>query len=216
MRGDKLASGAATATFLGPLLKFDEAEMRRELKLLPASAFMEKYMVTQREYDLLVGSDGEISVNAFAEQMRRQNEFYQRGMDADAAQAASLERKCFLEPFELHLLGYTGRVIVDRDEPASPKGDVGRLLIPRSLRKEKTLLPTTGHILKAFIVRPDGTPCGPDFIGRRVLFNQMSGSAICFQNYPTWVLLELSEILCWVPKDAADAKVTEESLEPMV
>lgn len=213
--GDKLASGAAKATFLGPMLKFDETEMRRDLLFLPAAQFKEKYMVAQPEYELLKegGSHSE-AVNSFAQQMKRQAEFYQRGLDADAAQAAGLERTCFLEPFDLCIRGYVGRVLVDRDEPAMPKGDRGRLLIPRNLRTQKTLLPTTGHIVKAFILSPSGEYVGPEYVGKRVLFNQMSGSAICFQGYPTWTLLELAEILCWVPDP--DAQVVEEALEPMV
>lgn len=212
LEGDKLASGAPRATFLGPLVKFDEAEMRADLVVLPAVVFQEKYMITQRQYEVM--NSGEAAVNSFAEQMKRQAEFYQRGLDADAAQAASLERKCFLEPFDLALMGYCGRFLVDRDEPASPKGDRGRLLIPRSLRKEKTLLPTTGHVIKQIVVAPDGSVDRKNYLGKRVLFNQMSGSAICFQQYPVWTLLELAEILCWVPVE--DAAVVEEDLSPMV
>lgn len=38
---DKLASGASSATFTGPKIKFDDAEMRRNLRHLPAATFME-------------------------------------------------------------------------------------------------------------------------------------------------------------------------------
>lgn len=215
LRGDKLASGEARATFLGPMLKFDETEMRRDLTTLPKALFCEKYLVAEREYEMMTTWEhSEEVVNSFAEQMRKQAEFYQRGLDADAQQAASLRRECFLEPFGLHIQGYAGRVIVDRDEPATPKGDKGRLLIPRSLRKEKTLLPTTGHIIKAFVLAPDNSDFSPYMIGKRILFNQMSGSPICFSGYPTWTLLELAEIMCWVPDP--EVRVVEEALEPMV
>lgn len=212
LEGDKLASGAPRATFLGPMLKFNEVQMRADFAVLPSAAFQEKYLITQREYDLLSG--GEEAVNSFAEQMKRQAEFYNRGLETDARLAASLNRDCFLQPFDLHLRGFVGRVITDRDEPATPRGERGRLLIPRSLRKEKTLLPTTGRIIKAVIFDPSGQDVSDSYIGRRILFQQMSGSAICFNSYPTWTLLELAEILCWVMNDAAT--VTEETLEPMV
>jgi len=211
MKGDRLASGARSATFVGPNMKFDEGVMRDDLRKLPSVAFILKYMITQREYDLLINS-GEERVNAFAEEMKHQAEFYERGLASDQQQADSLRRECFLTPFVP--LGLIGRVIVDRDEPASPKGERGRLLIPRALRKEKTMLPTTGHIIKAVIYDPNGVDISSDYIGMRVLFSPMSGTAICFKNYPTWIQLELSEILSVVNKE--DVEIQEETLEPMV
>lgn len=212
MQGDKLASGAKSASFaVAPNMKFDEAKMRIDLRMMPSEAFILKYMITQREYDLIKAGDEE-NVNAFAEQMKRQAEFYERGLAADQKQADTLKRDCFLIPFVM--LGCTGRVIVDRDEPASPKGERGRLLIPRSMRKEKTMLPTTGHIIKAVVFDASGANISDDFIGKRVLFSPMSGTPIMFNGYPTWIQLELSEILDWVVKE--DAQVIEETLEPMV
>jgi len=212
MKGDRLASGARSATFVGPSIRFDEGVMRDDLHKLPAQAFILKYMITQREYDLLSSSDGEERVNAFAEEMKRQAEFYERGLAADAKQADSLKRECFITPFVP--LGLTGRVIVDRDEPASPRGERGRLLIPRALRKEKTMLPTTGHIIKAVIYDPEGHDIGKTYVGARVLFSPMSGTPICFNGYPTWIQLELAEVMAIVNKE--DAQIQEETLEPMV
>jgi hypothetical protein len=76
------------------------------------------------------------------------------------------------------------------------------------------MLPTTGHIIKAVIVDGNGQNIGDDYIGMRVLFSPMSGTAICFKGYPTWVELELAEIMAIVNKE--DAQVIEETLEPMV
>lgn len=214
MEGDRLARGARSATFaVAPGLKFNEEEMRRDLTLLPASKFKEKYLIAQAEYDMLTTDnvEGETAVNDFAEQMKRQAEFYERGLATDAEQDASLKRECFLIPCVLP--GYTGRVIVDRDG-TSQKGARGVVLIPRSMRKEKTLLPTTGHIIKAVVYDPEGKRADSEFVGRRILFSPMSGTAICFKNYPTWMQLELSEILAWVNKE--DAQVEEQTLEPMV
>lgn len=212
MKGDTLASGAAKAVFLGPQLKFNQDELKQDFDRLPAEAFILKYLITQREYDLMVASKGEEVVNIFAEQMKRQAEFYERGMGSDRAQADSLSRECFLTPCVLP--GWTGRVIVDRDEPATPKGERGKLLIPRAMRTQKVLLPTTGHIIKAVVFDPGGKDVSVELVGRRVLFNQMSGSPICFNGYPTWTQLELTEILCWVDKE--DTQVIEEELAPMV
>jgi len=216
MKGDALASGQRSATFaVAPQLKFNEGQMRDDLTKLPAEAFMLKYMITQREYDLINHGDEE-KVNAFAEDMKAKAEFYERGLSADEAQAASLQRDCFLTPFTTQ--GYIGRVIVDRDEPATPKGERGRLLIPKALRKEKTLLPTTGHVIKETIEPRFNDLTGKweqlTLLGKRILFSPMSGTAICFKNYPVWTQLELSEILAIVNKE--DAEITEEILEPMV
>lgn len=213
MRGDALASGQRSAVFsVAPNFKFNEEEMRKDLGLLPSQSFINKYMITQLEYDLLCGASSEEAVNSFAEEMKRQAEFYERGLQTDQAQAATLRRECFITPFVS--LDLIGRVIVDRDEPATPKGARGRLLIPRAMRKEKTLLPTTGHIIKAEVFDSKGTDVKEHFLGKRILFGQMSGTPICFKQYPTWILLEISEILGWVDKE--DVEVIEETLEPMV
>jgi len=215
MKGDALASGARSASFaVAPNLKFNEEEMRQDLAKLPASAFKAKYLIAQAEYELLTSGTDE-HVNDFAEQMKRQAEFYERGLASDAKQADSLKRECFLTPFTPQ--GFVGRVIVDRDEPATPKGERGRLLIPRALRKEKTMLPTTGHVIKETIEpRPnfEGRLEQLTLIGKRILFSPMSGTAICFTGYPTWIELELSEIMAIVNKE--DAQIQEETLEPMV
>ena len=212
LEGDKLASGAPRATFMGPMMKFNELQMRQDLTVLPMQTFCEKYLITMREYEMLARSDNEQAVNAFAEQMKRQAEFYQRGLDSDAAQADSLKRDC---PLELcYMPGCGGKVLVSRDEPATPSGERGRLLIPRSMRKEKVLLPTVGEIIKAVVFDAEGRDISKQFIGRRILFQQMSGSAVCFNMYPTWQLLDLAEIMAWVVDDKAS--VVEEQLESMV
>lgn len=218
MRGDALASGQKSAQFsVAPGLKFDEEEMRRDLVLLPAKKFQEKYLIAQLEYDMLTHPEsGEAVVNDWAIQMKRQAEFYQRGLDTDQQQADSLQRECFLTPFTSQ--GFIGKVIVDRDEPATPKGAKGRLLIPRSLRKEKTLLPTTGHVIKETIeprVNPQtGNWEQLSLLGKRILFSPMSGTGICFKKYPVWIQLELSEIMAIVNRE--DVQIQEEELEPMV
>ena len=213
MKGDALASGQRSATFtVAPGFKYDEVQMRKDLRDLPKTKFQEKYLIADAEYDLL-NSGSDEHINSFAEQMKRQAEFYERGLATDQQQADSLRRECFITPF---VAGAAfGRVIVDRDEPATPKGAKGRLLIPRAMRKEKTLLPTTGHIIKACVYEgADGVDISKSFLGRRILFGQMSGTPICFKQYPTWILLEITEILGWVDKE--DAEVIEETLEPMV
>lgn len=208
MKGDFLASGGHSATFaVAPNLKFDEAQMRSDLSILPKQSFITKYMITEREYDLINHGDEE-KVNDFAEQMRRQGEFYSRGLQTDAQQAESLNRDCFITPY---IAMSAGRVIVDRDEPDSPKGERGRLLIPKALRKEKTLLPTTGHVIRATTADPNEAV---HLFGKRILFGSFSGTAICFKNYPTWILLDVSEILAIIDKEDIDLR--DQELEPMV
>jgi hypothetical protein len=41
----------------------------------------------------------------------------------------------------------------------------------------------------------------------------MSGTAICFKNYPTWILLDIHEVLGLVMKE--DAEIVEQELEPL-
>lgn len=213
MKGDALASGARSATFTGPHIKIDEGVMRDDLKKLSADDFILKYMITQREYDLLVSTKDEEKISSFASEMKAKAEMFNRGIALDEQQAASLKRECFLEPFVPCDL--FGRVLVDRDEPAIPRSEATRrLIIPRRLQTEKTLLPTTGHIIKAKVFDNQGFDHSPDFVGKRILFGQMSGTAICFKNYPTWQLLELTEIMCIVPLE--DAEVEDTPLEPMV
>jgi len=214
-RGDRLASGQERATFsVAPGLRFDEGIMRDDLKKLPAEEFILKYMITRREYDLIYGRDNEEKVSSFAEEMKRRGESYDKEIVRDAKQEASLDRPCdFLTPFVP--VGITGRVIVSQDHPAKAPS---KLSLPRSLRKDKELLPTTGHIIKHEIVNDVGDdvhgPNGRPWLGMRVLFSPMSGTAICFKGYPTWRLLELSEILCIVDKE--DVALIDEELEPMV
>lgn len=214
MRGDALASGERKAQFsVAPNLRFDEGIMRDDLKRLSCDEFILKYMITQREYDLMINTsdkDREERVSGIASEMRQRAEFAERELAADAAQEASLNRECFLTPFVP--VGITGRVIVSRD---SPPHAPSKLTIPRIYRKDKTLLPTTGHVIKETITRTDDGPEIAQFLlGQRILFSPMSGTAICFKGYPTWIQLELSEILAIVDKE--DADLVEEELEPMV
>lgn len=208
-KGDQLAAGAASAVFTGPKLKFNEGEMRDDLSKLPSEAFIMKYMITQREYDMLQNATDE-KLNTFAEDMKQKAEFNERLLAQDAAQEASLHRECFITPF---LADVAGRVIVERDGPTDKPS---KLLIPRALRKDRTLLPTTGRVIKAVALYPDKLYADADcaIFGKRILFGQMSGTAICFKKYPTWILLEFSEILGIVEK--SDVELEDETLEPMV
>jgi co-chaperonin GroES (HSP10) len=210
-RGDRLASGERSATFTGPRLHFTEGEMREDLLHLSKDAFIEKYRVAAREYDMLSTTSSEEKISSFHEEMQQRAEIYNRQLAAEADQDASLKRDCFLTPYIA--AGLTGRVIVSRDGPADKPSQI---LIPRSMRKDKTLLPTTGHVIKETIYASDGGPIGPldSLMGKRVLFSPMSGTAICFKQYPTWILLELSEILAIVNKE--DAELQDETLEPLV
>lgn len=208
MIGDKLASGATSAVFTGPRLHFDEAKMRQDLRMLPASAFQEKYMVTQIEYELMFQSDGE-STNTLLKAIQDHTEAIERLTAQDKAEDEGLQRECFIEPYVA--FGLSGRLIVSRDQPVLPKA-VSKLALPRHLRKERERLPTTGHVIKSRIYESNGTQhFGLD--GKRVLFGPMSGTAICFKNYPTWISLDVNEIIGIVGRE--DAEIVEEELEPL-
>jgi len=213
MRGDKFASGAARSGVL-PMqpIKFNEGEMQDDFKRLSPEMFMIKYMITQIEYDLMK-SGGEERVSSFALDMQQRAEAVDRASALDDIEDSKLKRSCdFLEPF--HPVGLSGRVLVGYDIPFENRRK-SPLLIPKKLRTERTLLPTTGHVLRAAIWSEIAQDWVSDsWLGRRVLFNQMSGSAICFTGFPTWNMLELSEILAIVTKE--DYQVVEEPLEPMV
>jgi hypothetical protein len=208
VEGDKLARGARSATFaVAPGLKFNEGEMHDDLKHMSSDLFMLKYMITQREYDLLKSS-GEEKVNDFASEMKQRAESLERVLASDEAQDNTLKRECFLEPF---VTTDRGRIIVDRDVPVKKRSAIA---LPKSMRTEKILLPTTGHIIRASVFDELNVNVSKDYVGLRVLFGQMSGSPILFKGFPTWTLLELSEIMCIVEKE--DIEVQEEALEPMV
>lgn len=210
MEGDKLARGARSATFaVAPNLRFDEGIMRDDLLHLSAEEFMLKYMITRREYDMHLNSNDDDKVSAFAEEMKQRAEFYNQELARDEKQEASLSRDCFIEPFVA--FGITGRVIVSRDAPPTKKS---ALLLPQSQRKSKTLLPTTGHVIKEKVFDSFGNEGTISYLGKRVLFSPMSGTAICFKGFPTWIQLELSEILGFVNKE--DVNLIEEDLESMV
>lgn len=210
MRGDALASGARSASFsVAPGLKFDEGQMRDDLAKLVSDEFIEKYMITRREYDMMLAAGDEDKVSSFAEEMKQRAAFNEAELARDAKQDASLDCTCFLTPFVA--IGFTGRVIVARDR-VPEKGS--SIVLPRSYRKDKVLLPTTGHVIKAMIIRDDGKWDQDVLLGKRILFSPMSGTAICFKGYPTWIQLELSEILATVDKE--DVDLIEEELEPMV
>lgn len=210
MRGDALASGERSAQFsVAPNKKFNEDEMRDDLLNMVSDDFITKYMITRREYDMQLAGEDEEKVSAFAEEMKQRAEQYTQELARDDKQEASLNRECFLTPFVP--VGITGRVIVNRDRLPTKHSN---LALPKSLRKEKTLLPTTGHVIKAMIIRDDGHWDADILLGKRILFSPMSGTAICFKGFPTWIQLELSEILAIVDKE--DVDLIEEELEPMV
>lgn len=215
--GDELASGGRSAVFTGPHVKFDEGKMRDDLKKLPAEDFIMKYLITQREYDLLASTKDDEKISIFAKDMAEKAEFYGRGIALDEQQAASLKRDCFITPYVPIM--EQGKVIVDRDEPMQINQVYKHIIAPpNSLRKERTLLPTTGHIIKAVVYRQqlDGSAAdvSQEFVGKRILFGQMSGTAICFKGYPTWTQLDLAEIMAWVGKE--DAETESVPLEPLV
>lgn len=209
MIGDKLASGAASAVFTGPKLKFDEAEMRQDLRRLPAVAFCDKYMVTAREYELMLTSDGE-QTNALIRDIQDHAEAIERLIAQDKKQDESLRRDVFIKPFAGH--GISGRVLVSRDQAVARQA-TSKLALPRHLRKERERLPTTGHVLDTDIITSEGEDARNQLLGKRVLFGPMSGTPVCFNNYPTWILLDVAEILALVNKE--DAEVIEEELEPL-
>jgi hypothetical protein len=220
MKGDKFAAGATSGVLPAMPIKFNEGQMRDDLKQLPSEEFILKYMITQREYDLMVAGSEE-KISSFAEEMKERAQLYERQSAAEKAQEEAAEhRECFLTPFVATDL--VGRVIVSRDNPKAKKGQ-SALLLPKSLRKEKEMLPTTGHIIKATILATRVEPntgqsrvedVSSHYIGWRVLFSPMSGTAICFKGYPTWIQLELSEILCTVLRE--DVQLEQEDLEPMI
>jgi hypothetical protein len=209
MEGDKLASGAKSAQFHGPKLRYAQDEQFVDLRAMPAAKFKEKYMVTQREYDMLVVSDG-TSVDSLAKEMEEHAEVIERLLEQDKSEDRALKRECFLEPFLA--LGMSGRVIVTRDLPVA-RAEQSKLALPRHLRKVRERLPTTGHVIRARVVSEVGEEIGANFVGKRILFGPMSGQAITFKEFPVWIILEVSEILAWVHRE--DAEVVEEELEPL-
>jgi len=208
MIGDKLASGASTATFSGPRLKFDEMKMARDLRELPAEAFKQRYYMAQPEYELLLASSGE-STDSLARAIEERIEAIQRLTAEEQKEDAGLRRECFIEPFVAG--GYYGRIIVSRDQPAAQ--NKSKLSLPRRLRTERERLPTTGHVIKARVKDGQGNDVSHTWIGARVLFGPMSGTAVCFRNYPTWIVLDLAEVLGIIHKE--DAEIVEEELEPL-
>jgi hypothetical protein len=212
MKGDALASGARSATFaVAPNIKFSEGEMRDDLLKIPQEEFITKYMVTAHEYRRLYnGRNDPERVSSFAAEMQQRAEMHNRDIAADAKQEQSLRRDCPVEPFVIPV-GQRGRVIVSRDSPSVKPSSI---VLPNSLRKERPMLPTTGHIIKATIRDDQDFDLGPEYVGKRVLFSPMSGTAICFKNYPTWIQLDLSEILALV--NIEDIQLVEEELESMV
>lgn len=209
MQGDKLASGAASATFTGPKLHFDEQEMQQDLRRLSRDAFCDKYMMTAREYTLLLASDGEKTIDLIRE-VEEHTEAIDRLLAEDRKQDEGLKRECFITPFVAG--GSFGRIFLTRDQPVLPR-EQSKLALPRHLRKERERLPTTGHIIAAKVFDGEGHDRSGDFIGKRVLFSPMSGGAICFRNYPTWLYLDVNEIIGIIHKE--DAEVLEEELEPL-
>jgi hypothetical protein len=209
MIGDKLASGAPSATFTGPRLNFDQATMQRDLRELPEQAFLDKYMITSREYTLMISSDGE-ETNSLIRQVQQHAEAIERLVEQEKKEDQDLRRQCFIEPFIAHDMA--GRILVSRDQPVLRK-ETSKLALPRHLRQQRESLPTTGHIIRATVVNSQGEDVGHKLIGLRVIFGPMSGTAICFKNYPTWILLDIHEVLGLVMKE--DAEIVEQELEPL-
>lgn len=209
MIGDKLASGAPSATFTGPRIKFEEAEVQFDLRRLPAQAFKEKYMITEREYQLMISSDGE-ATNALAREIETRIEAIKRLTEQDQQQDESLKRDCPFAPFCEP--GWTGKVVVTRDQPALRQMQ-SRLALPRHMRQQREKLPTTGKVIESNVYDGNGVP-RTDLMGLRVIFGPMSGTAICFSGYPTFITLDIAEIIATVRN--ADAEIVEQEIEPMV
>lgn len=209
-RGDRLASGERSATFTFAPVKYDEKQMREDFRNLPAKVFIDKYLITQREYELMHADDE--AVNTFAHEMEENAKLIERQMSTeDNQEITAQQRECIIEPCVP--LGMQGRLIVSRDYPLVKKSQA-RLMIPRTMRREKTLLPTTGHVIKAVIYDAEGNNVSDQWLGKRILFGQMSGTAICMTGYPTWIQLDLAEVMAFVTRE--DVDVVEEELEPMV
>lgn len=196
--GDLLARGAPSATFLGPKLKIDELEFNTDLAKLAKEQFCDKYMVSSRYYDMLTSKDEDRSGTARQTFLEEAAANYKRQAAAEAARETKLtSRHCFIIPA-------FGRVIVLRDGEYKNRGN--RIILADDPRKRK-LLPTTGHVIAC----ADGLG---EWMGKRVLFGQMSGTAICFNGMPDWIMLQVEEIMGEVTKE--DAQLVGQELEPMV
>jgi hypothetical protein len=183
--------------------------MEQDIRTLRVEEFTAKYMITMREYELLLDSTGE-KTNILTKQMEEQTEVIERLVQQDKAEDKALQRQCFIEPFLAP--GALGKVIVSRDAPTL-RAEQSKLALPRHLRKERERLPTTGHVIRAAILNGAGVEIGHQFIGLRIIFGPMSGTALCFKGYPTWIMLDVNEILGIVHKE--DAEPLEEPLEPL-
>lgn len=212
-RGDKLASGAKSATFPAPKInqQSSEAEMMDSLHKLTPDEFIEKFRITRREYDWFkaaANAGNEERVSDFAKDIQTKQEGITRALAADDQQDTSLSRECFITP-------RPGSVIVNRDVPLKPKS---KILMPPKKDRQRELLPTTGHVIKVGIGADfdyyGGVASHQSLQGKRVLFQQMSGQAICFTGYPTWIELTAGEIMGIVEKE--DAEVVDVPLEGMV
>ncbi len=196
--GDLLARGAPSATFLGPLVKINESEFHDDLKHLHRVTFIDKYRITERYYDMLTSSDNDRSNAAVETFLDERRSAYEREANAEAKREQKLvSRDCFIVPAP-------GRLIVLRDGEHKPRA---RNIILVNDPKKRKLLPTTGHV----IATGDGTEA---WSGKRVLFGQMSGTAICFNGMPDWIMLQVEEIMGEVTKE--DAQLAEQELESMV
>lgn len=197
--GDKLARGARSATFVGPRIKIDESQMRDDLKTLTKFAFCERYMVTEREYAMMTSPRPDVQERSTETFLEERRQAYERETEIEAKNEAKLvSRQCFIMPS-------TGRLIVLRDGEHKERGG-GRIVLVNDPKKRK-LLPTTGHVIAC----GEGT----DFwMGKRVLFGQMSGTVICFAGFPMWIMLQVEEVMGEVTKE--DAQLVEETLEPMI
>lgn len=187
-------------------IKIDESAMYQDLARMSVTEFQEKYLVTPTEYNMLIKSHGEAS-NVLLKAMQDHTEVIERLAAVDAAQDESLKRPCPFKPFYNH--GAAGRVVVTRDQPVL-RPEQSRLALPRRLRTQKEVLPTTGHIID---VASTSQSIHDDLINKRIIFGPMSGTTICFSGYPTFYILEIAEILGIIVDDKA--KVIEQEIEPL-
>lgn len=95
-----------------------------------------------------------------------------------------IDKECFLEPVG-------SRLVVKRDQFKYS----GLIAIPDKAKEP----PTTGTVVKA-------GPGLEDYVGKRVLWNFLSGSPVTFRNKPSYTVLNIEEVLAII--------TTDEKLEP--
>jgi co-chaperonin GroES (HSP10) len=102
------------------------------------------------------------------------------------------DAKCFLTPTE-------GRIIVAQDVPVSPSKII-------KIPKQHLARPTTGRVVAAATGLEH-------WLGKRVVYGMMSGTALQFKNRPAWIVLQEAEIVATI--DAEDAEIEQDQPLPL-